>query len=45
MRKIREELKQKEKQDQKQKMIDAGIALLKQMKDKEVQILTKQVSF
>jgi len=43
MRKIREDLKFKEKQEARQKIIDAQIEKLKQIKDKEEEILSKHI--
>lgn len=43
MRKVRAELKQKEKQDERQKLIDKQIERLQAIKDKEDIRLNKQI--
>ena len=43
MRRLREELKFKERQDARQKIIDAQVERLKKIKDREDEILSKHV--
>ena len=45
MRRLREELKFKEKQAQRQKIIDAQVERLRQLKNREDELINKQVCY